>query len=87
MEPFPAGVGVGVGVPAGPWKDGVSSLGVGSDRQKREAFFFQHGGVASERQPQWEETLILIETAGSNRTGRFVRFTGWTTGSSGPTPI
>ena len=30
MEPFSVGVGVGAGVPAGSWKDGVSSAGVGS---------------------------------------------------------
>ena len=66
MEPFPLGVGGGAGVPAGSWKDGVSSLGVGSDRQKREAFLFQHEGVAGEGQQQWEEKLILIEPNGSS---------------------
>ena len=30
MEPFSVGVGVGTRVPAGSWKDGVSSAGVGS---------------------------------------------------------
>ena len=31
--------------------------------------------------------LKSFELAGSLITGRFVRFTGWTTGSSGPIPV
>ena len=56
---------------AGLWKDGVSSAGWVPTGKKRKLFFSQHGGVAGKGRQQWEEKLILIEPAGSNRTGRF----------------
>ena len=34
-----------------------------------------------------KKKIILIEPASSERTGRFIRFTGWTAGSGGPIPV
>ncbi|RVW54850.1 putative glutathione peroxidase 4 [Vitis vinifera] len=61
-------------------------LGGGFRRAKRGSFS-STGVLPTRDDDNGRKKLILIELASSDRTGRFIRFTGWTASSSGPTPV